>query len=98
MLWAIYLTDTPNAAPLRAKHLEAHKAYLHKVDPQIFFTGPLQSDDASQNIGSLWIVRAGSRAEAQAFVDAEPFFRSGVYASHTINRVRAGHFHAELVE
>ena len=98
MLWAIYLTDTPDAAPLRAKHLEPHKAYLHKVDPQIFFSGPLQNDDATKNIGSLWIIRAGSRAEAQAFVEAEPFYQAGVFESHRITRVRAGHFHAELVE
>lgn len=98
MLWAIYLTDQPDSAPLRAAHLEAHKAYLHKVDPQCFFTGPLMADDASRNIGSLWLISAASRAAAEAFVQAEPFFQAGVFASHRITRVRAGHFHPELVE
>lgn len=98
MLWAIYSIDKPDTAALRVSHVEAHKAYLDKVDAQIFFSGPQQSDDALRNIGSLWIIRAGSRAEAQAFVDAEPFFRAGLYERCTITRVRRGHFHPELVE
>ena len=51
MLWAIYCIDKPNSAALRAEHQERHSAYLKEKDPVIFFTGPLQSDDAGQNIG-----------------------------------------------
>lgn len=96
MLWAIYLTDKPNSTALRAEHQTAHSAYLKKVDPQCFFTGPLQSDDAQETIGSLWVISANSRAEAQAFVDNEPFHRAGVFASERVTRVRKGHFHPEL--
>ena len=39
---------------------------------------------------------ANSRAEAQAFVDNEPFHRAGVFASERVTRVRKGHFHPEL--
>lgn len=98
MLWAVYLLDKADSAPLRTTHLEAHKAYLHKVDGQCFFTGPLMADDATRNIGSLWIISAGSRGAAEAFVQSEPFFQAGVFESHRITRVRAGHFHPELVE
>ena len=98
MLWAIYLTDKPDATALRAKHLEPHKAYLHKVDSQIFFTGPLQSDDATKNIGSLWIINAGSRAEAQAFSDGEAYTRAGVFSSVTITRARKDILHPELAD
>lgn len=97
MLWAIYLIDKPNATSIRAEHQAVHSAYLKKMDPVCFFTGPLQSDDATRNIGSLWIIKAESRAEAQAFVDGEAFYRAGVFESVTINRVRMGHFHPELV-
>ena len=53
MLWAIYCIDKPNSTPLRAEHQQRHSAYLKEKDPVIFFTGPLQSDDGSANIGSL---------------------------------------------
>jgi hypothetical protein len=62
------------------------------------FTGPLQSDDASQNIGSVWIVAANSRSEAQAFGDGEAFYRAGVFESVSVRRVRKGHFHPELAD
>ena len=74
-----------------------HKAYLHRMDPVCFFTGPLQSDDGSRNVGSLWIISANSRAEVQAFVEGEAFFQAGVFQSYQIHRLRMGHFHPELV-
>lgn len=96
MLWAIYLIDKPNSAEIRARHMAAHRAYLDSVDSVCFFTGPLQNDDASQSIGSLFVISANSRGEAQAFVDNEPFYRAGVFESVKIARTRKGHFHPEL--
>jgi uncharacterized protein YciI len=97
MLWAIYCIDKPNSGALRAEHQQRHSAYL-KAKDAVFFTGPLQSDDASQNIGSLWIVAANSRSEAQAFVDGEAFYRAGVFESVSVRRVRKGHFRPELAD
>lgn len=96
MLWVFHLKDKPNSKPIRAEHQAAHSAYLKKVDPVCFFTGPLQSDDAAENIGSLWIISANSRAEAMQFLENEAFFKAGVFESWTLNRVRKGHFHPEL--
>ena len=98
MLWAIYCVDRPDSTALRAEHQQRHSAYLKAKDPDIFFTGPLQSDDGGANIGSLWIIAAGSRSEAQAFVDGEAFYRAGVFESVSIRRVRKGHFHPELAD
>ncbi len=98
MLWVINLIDKPNTKEIRAKHQQEHSVYMAKVDPQCFSTGPIQSDDGSENIGSLWIISANSRAEAQKFADNEPFFRAGVFQSYTINRWRRSpkHWHPEL--
>jgi uncharacterized protein len=98
MLWVLSLIDKPGSKEMRAKNQEAHTAYLKKVDHQCFSTGPLQSDDGSALIGSLWIISANSRAEAQAFADNEPFFRAGVFQSYTITRWRRSpkHWHPEL--
>jgi len=98
MLWVLHLIDKPGSKELRAKHQEAHTAYLKKLDPKCFSTGPLQSDDGSELIGSLWIISADSRAEAQAFMENEPFFRAGTFQSHSITRWRRSpkHWHPEL--
>ncbi len=52
----------------------------------------------SENIGSLWIIVANSRSEAQAFVDGEAFCRAGVFESVSVKRVRKGHFHPERAD
>jgi uncharacterized protein len=98
MLWAICCIDKPNSKALRAEHQQRHSAYLKERDGVIFFTGPLQSDDGSENIGSLWIIVANSRSEAQAFVDEEAFCRAGVFESVSVKRVRKGHFHPERAD
>ena len=96
MLWAVCCNDRPNTAALREKHLAAHREYLQKNAKKIFFSGPLQSDDASVNVGSLWIISAASREEAQAFVENENFYRAGVFESVVIRRMRKGFFLPEL--
>lgn len=98
MLWAVYCLDNPNTAALREKHLAAHREYLTRNARKIFFSGPLQSDDAATNNGSLWILSVADRAEAQAFVDNEDFYRAGVFASVSIHRMRKGFFHPDLAD
>lgn len=98
MLWAVYCVDKPDTAATREKYLEAHRAYLTTVTPSIFFSGPLQSDDASASVGSLFILNVKGRQEAQAFIDNEPFNKQGIFKSITINRMRKGRFNAGLVD
>jgi len=98
MLWAVYCIDKPDSAALRKEHLAAHVEYLKKNSGKIFLSGPLQSDDAAANVGSLWILKADSREAAQAFADNEVFVRAGVFQSVTVRRMRQGFFHPELSE
>jgi len=97
MLWVVRLIDKPKPTAIRAEHQAAHSAYLKKMDLVGLFARPLQNHDATQSVGSLWIIKADSRAKAQAFVDNEVFLRAGVFEGYTINRVRMVHLHPELV-
>ena len=96
MLWCICLIDKPESKALREITQPAHTAYMATKDPQLFFSGPLQTDDGNNALGSLWILSADSRAEAQAFVDNEPYNNAGVFRSVNIYRMRGAHFHPEL--
>ena len=96
MLWCIYVVDKPNSAAIREKLRQEHMAYLKSVDSVCFFTGPLLTDDGTRMVGSLWIVNVNTRAEAQAFVEGETFYKAGIFESVKINRLRkGGHFHPE---
>ena len=98
MLWRIYCVDKADTTEKRAELLPAHREYLNKWDAIIFFSGPQQTDDAAQNIGSLFILNVPDRAKAQAFIENETFYRAGVFANVTITRLRKGHFHPELAD
>ena len=56
------------------------------------------SDDGQTFVGSLLIVNVGSRREAQAFVDGDPFTKAGLFRDVTITRMRKGQWNPEAAE
>lgn len=98
MLWAVYCIDKPNTAATRDQYLQVHRDYLDTAMSYLFFSGPLQTDDAGASLGSLFILNAQSRDEAQRFVDGEPFNKVGVFEKVTIHRMRKGRFNAHIAD
>ena len=98
MLWVIHCLDGSDTAAAREEHLVVHRAYLDTMRTKIFFSGPLQNDDASASLGSLFILNVKDRDEAQAFADNEPFHRNGIFRSVTITRMRKGRYNPEIVD
>ncbi|MCB5364286.1 hypothetical protein H0484_11055 [Pusillimonas sp. CC-YST705] len=68
----------------RAATAAAHRQYVEQHSDRIFMGGPLLDDSGSRRIGSLLVLKATSRAEAQAFLDAEPYNLNGVFESVVI--------------
>jgi uncharacterized protein YciI len=98
MLWAISCTDKANTAAIREKVLQPHRDYLQSQKGILVLAGATQNDDGAQAIGSLFIVNVGSRAEAKAFSDADPFTKAGVFAAITITRMRKGQWNPGAAE
>ena len=98
MLWAITRVAGPTFASLREQHLKAHQDYLHGNKNIIVISGGTVSDDGEKFNGSLLIVNAASRAEAQAFADGDPFNQAGMFAAVTITRMRKGTFNPQAAE
>ena len=98
MLWAIFCTDKPNTAPVRAGVLQPHRDYLKSQKGILVLAGATQTDDGTEAIGSLFVVNVGSRAEAKAFSDGDPFTKAGVFANITITRMRKGQWNPEAAE
>lgn len=80
-VFAIYCKDKPNTASLRAENVHLHRAYLGSTPTRILLAGPLLSEDRSQMTGSLFIIEAKDRAEAEAFNAKDPFRGLGLWAS-----------------
>ena len=98
MLWAISCVDNSNTAAIREKHLVPHREYLGSQKNILVLAGATQNDDGTQAIGSLFIVNVGSREEAKAFSDGDPFTQNGVFSSIIITRIRRGQWNPEACE
>jgi len=98
MLWAISRVAAPNFAANREKGLQPHLDYLQSQKKILVLSGATVSDDGKEFIGSLLIVNVGSRAEATAFVDGDPFQKAGMFKSVTITRMRKGQWNPQAAE
>ena len=79
MLYSVYCQDAEDTAALREQHLKEHREYLDAWRDQIFFSGPLQSDDARIAHGSLFILNVEDRGEAERFIHNETFYKAGIF-------------------
>ena len=98
MLWAISRVAAPNFAAMREKGLPAHMDYLRSQKNILVVSGATVSDDGKAATGSLLIVNVGSRAEARAFVDGDPFTKAGLFTNVTITRMRKGQWNPQAAE
>ena len=98
MLWAISRVAAPNFAADREKNLQPHVAYLQSQKKILVLSGATTSDDGKEFVGSLLIVNVGTRAEAQAFVDGDPFTKARMFADVKIIRMRKGQWNPEAAE
>lgn len=98
MLWAISRAAAPDFAEKREKSLQAHIDFLKSQKKILVLSGGTTSDDGKTFVGSLLIVNVGSRAEAQAFVDGDPFTQAGMFRDVKITRMRKGQWNPEAAE
>ena len=98
MLWAISRRAGPGFAERREKNLQPHLDYLRSQKKILVLSGATLSDDGKDYAGSLLIVNVGSRAEAQAFVDGDPFQKAGLFTDVRITRMRKGQWNPEAAE
>lgn len=87
MAYLIDARDVPDSLALRQQHRPEHLAYLSEHADKLILAGA-QWDDAGQPIGSVVIVDVDTREEAQAFAEADPFRRHGVFGDVTITEYR----------
>jgi uncharacterized protein len=98
MLWAIYCVDGSNTASLRDRHMRPHRDYLGEQKPLLVLGGATLSDDASVATGSLFIINARDRAEAEAFSANDPFTRAGIFERIVITRMRKSQWNPAAAE
>jgi len=84
MLFSIHCMDRSGALQVRLDNYDAHRAHLNSSTITIVLAGPIAADDAETPVGSMFVVDAADRAEAEAFNHADPFYKLGVWDRDSI--------------
>lgn len=84
MLFALVCLDKPHSLALRLATRDAHVAYIKSHGTRVRIAGPFTDDADETLIGSLIVVEAANRKEAQAFADNDPYAQAGLFEATTI--------------
>jgi uncharacterized protein len=72
--------DRPGSGEVRAANREAHIAYRRALGPALVLAGPLFDDfDGAPAKGSLVILEAKDKAEAEATARQDPYAEAGSF-------------------
>lgn len=85
MHYFVYRVDKPGTLDLRMKTRPAHMAYAEELGDTLYFAGPSYDDDGNMN-GSVWIIEAGSRSEAEAITAADPYEQVDLFETKIVRR------------
>ena len=85
MLFAITCLDKPDSLALRQATRAAHLEYA--AQHHVVFGGPLL-DGGGTPVGSLLVVEAASREDAERAAAADPYAKAGLFASVTLHGFR----------
>ncbi len=78
-LFLLLCTDKPGSRDLRAAIRPTHLAYLAEHAAKVKLGGPWLDPIDSGPLGSMLLIEADDLAEAQAFADADPYARAGLF-------------------
>ena len=95
MPYAIQTVDKPGTAALRAAKRPEHLEYLTARKNKLLAAGALLSDDGNDAKGGLIIVDTDDRAEAERFINEDPFTKAGLFEKITVTRWRKAFFNGE---
>ncbi len=88
MPYFIETFDKPDHQALRQQLRPAHLAFLQAHAAELLACGAKLRDDGRDAGGGLYIIRADTREQAQAFIDADPFSQGALFAEVRISRWR----------
>lgn len=87
--FVVEYVDAAGVAETRARLREEHIAYRKGLGAAMVMAGPLLQDfDGSPPFGSLVVIEAGDRQEAERVARADPYAQAGVFQTIRIHGYR----------
>ncbi|PJI55080.1 hypothetical protein CTI14_08180 [Methylobacterium radiotolerans] len=88
MPYMIETFDRPGSLDVRRANRAEHLVYLDRIKDRLLACGAKLNDDGSDAGGGLYVVDVETRAEAEALIQADPFYRIGLFERVEIRRWR----------
>ncbi len=79
MNFVLYCVDKPGHGQVRADNRPDHLDYLKGNLDRIVIAGPMTNDDGDGVLGSMLVIEAADRAEAEAFAAGDPYAKAGLF-------------------
>lgn len=83
---------SPTNMEARERVRPEHVAYLTGEAHRLLAAGAKLADDGGMGPGSFYLVDVETRAEAEAFLAADPYAKAGLIERSTMTRVRVGFY------
>ncbi|KTS10515.1 YciI family protein [Methylobacterium radiotolerans] len=88
MPYMIETFDRPGSLDVRRANRAEHLVYLDRIKARLLACGAKLNDDGSDAGGGLYVVDVETRAEAEALIHADPFYKVGLFERVEIRRWR----------
>ncbi len=95
MPYVVVTKDKPDSLDLRTSVRGVHLEYLVANKDKLLAAGAMIEDDGTGGHGGVLIVDTDDRAEAEAFIENDPFTKAGLFESVTVSRWRKAFFNYE---
>ncbi|MGF1455785.1 MAG: YciI family protein [Alphaproteobacteria bacterium] len=79
MLYVLLCFDRPGSDALRQSNRAAHLDYVAAHGDRVKFAGPFLGEDEKTSIGSMLVIEAASKAEAESWAALDPYARAGLF-------------------
>lgn len=82
-LWLVKCTDREgdDVDALRQQHMAGHLAHIEAIVDHIAMAGPLQDLSGERIVGSMLAYRTDNLTQAKAWLDGDPYARSGIWGT-----------------
>ncbi len=95
MPFAIITVDKPNSLTLRNETRAEHLAYLDANKEKLLAAGAKSDENGEGGYGGIILVDTDDRAEAEAFIQNDPFTKAGLFSGIEVVRWRKAFFNFE---
>jgi len=75
-------------AHIRQDLYQEHLDYLEAIAPKLLACGAKLNDDGDKASGGVYLIDVETHAAAQQLIEADPFYRNGLFADVKITRWR----------